>query len=92
MIKPLFNYVLLERELKEEKTKSGILLTTKEEKKEYAKVVALSDGVMPDGKHVDFPFKVGDYVFTKEYGHETIKEDGKEYLLVPVENIIAVIK
>lgn len=92
MIKPLFDNVVLKKEKHTAKTSSGIVLSTKEEESKYATVVAISNGKMADGKQVDIPLKVGDKVFYKSYSSDTIHEDGEDYLIVSLSNIIAVIE
>lgn len=90
MIKPLNGNILVKKELKENKTKSGILLTEKEVEEEYAIVIALSD-VYADGKKVPLEISVGDKVLFKNYGSTKVKYNDEEYLLVEYKDIIGVI-
>ena len=55
MLKPLHDYVVLEKVKEEVKTESGIILTTKEAKDEpsVGKVVAVGPGKTEDGKKLD---------------------------------------
>ena len=94
MIKPLHDYVLLEKVKEEEKTESGIILTTKEAKDEpsHGVVVAVGPGKVEDGKTVEIEVKAGDRVIYKKYSGTEIKEDKKDYLLIKAEDILAVIE
>ena len=62
MIKPLNGNVLIKKEIKENKTKSGIVLSSKEQEEEFAKVLAISDVFDKEGKKIDTGIKVGDKV------------------------------
>ena len=94
MIKPLHDYVLLEKVKEEEKTESGIILTTKEAKDEpsHGIVVAKGPGKIEDGKLVEIEINAGDRVIYKKYSGTEIKEDKKDYLLIKAEDILAVIE
>ncbi len=92
MIKPLFDNVVLKKEKKCASTSSGIVLSTKEEESKYAIVVAVGDGKLADGKSVEMPVKVGDKVFFKSYSSDTIEENGEEYLIVSLSNIVGIVE
>ena len=64
-----------------EKTKSGILLGEAKEKPAYAVV----ESVGPEVKSV----KKGDKIVYKEYSTTEIKVDGKDYIIVKEEDILA---
>ena len=88
-IKPIGERVLLKPIKKEEKTKSGILLSSKSsstDTKNEAEVVALGKGEKLEG------ITVGDKViFTKFSGHE-IEDGDVKYLIVNANDILAVIE
>ncbi len=94
MIKPLHDYVLLEKVKEEEKTQSGIILTTKEAKEEpsHGVVVAVGPGKVEDGKLVTVELEAGQKVIYKKYSGTEVKEDKKDYLLIKAEDILAVIE
>ena len=92
MIKPLFDNVVLKKEKIISETSSGIVLSTKEKESKYAKVVAIGDGHLANGKVIEMPIKVGDKVYYKTYSPDTIKEDKEEYLIVSLSDIIGVVK
>ena len=87
-IKPIGERVLLKPIKKEEKTKSGILLSSKSsntDTQNQAEVIALGKGEKLEG------IKVGDKVsFTKFSGYEIENEDIK-YLIVNADDILAII-
>ena len=60
---PLADRVVLKQSTPEEKTKSGIILTSQtQEKPQQAEVVAVGPGGVIDGKEVTMTVKVGDKV------------------------------
>ncbi len=89
-MKPLFNNVVLKKELVNQETSSGIVLTTKKEETKYATVVSVGNGVLADGTKVDMPVKVGDKVYYKSYSTDEIEENGEKYIVVSLDNIIAI--
>jgi chaperonin GroES len=94
-LRPLGNKVILEAVSKEEKTKSGIIIpdTVDKEKPEQAKVLAVGPGkINKDGSRAKIDVKVGDTVLFSKYSPTEIKLDGKEYLVVSDEDIMAVVE
>lgn len=89
-MKPLFNNVVLKKELVNQTTNSGIVLTTKKEETKYATVVAVGNGILADGTKVEMPVKVGDKVYYKSYSTDEIEENGEKYIVTSLENIIAI--
>ena len=94
MLKPLHDYVVLEKVKEEEKTQSGIILTTKEAKEEpsHGIVVAVGPGKVVDGTLVPVDLTSGQKVIYKKYSGTEVKEDKKDYLLIKAEDILAVIE
>lgn len=91
-LKPTAGYILLEPEEAETKTASGIVLPDSAgEKPQSGKVLAVGDEEVTDsGKTKKAPVKVGDRVIYKKWGGNEIKLEGKEYLFVKFEDILAV--
>lgn len=84
-LQPLGDYVVAVNEEAETKTASGIYLPDKaQEKPKTAKVVATG----PHAKQI----KVGDRVVYKSYSTTEVKVDGKEYILVKEEDVLATVK
>ena len=93
MIKPLYNNVLLKKEVTENKTASGIILSTSESKEEnIGLVVAVGDGKVVDGKKIPMTVKVNDRVIFDRYATTDIKYEDEEYLLISEDKILAVIE
>ncbi len=96
-IKPLSDHILIEPIKEEEKTKSGILLpeTADKERPEQGKVIAVGPGKRTSSdKIITMDVKVGQKVLFSKYSSNLseIKVDGKEYLIVKQEDILAVIE
>ena len=94
-IQPLGDRVLLTVLEAESKTKGGILLPdTAKEKPQEGEVVAVGKGkVSEDGKVKPLEVKAGDRIlFAKYSGTEVTTKDGKEYLIVKEEDILAIVK
>ncbi len=85
MIKPLPNFVVLEP-YHEEKKKSAIILpeSAGKERAEKGKVIAVGDSKSE--------IKKGDIALFKKYSEQKVNHDGKEYLIVKTEDILALIK
>lgn len=89
---PAAGYILLEPQEAETKTASGIVLPdTAGEKPQIGKVLAVGGPEVTDsGAKREAPVKVGDKVVYKKWGGNEIKIEGKEYLFVKFEDILAV--
>ena len=85
MIKPLNGNVVLKKELKENKTASGIYLSQKQEEEDYGIVVSFSEDETIKGS------KIGDKVVYKSYDSKKVVDNGEEYLIMPYKDILAVI-
>lgn len=93
MIKPLHDYVLLEKVEAEKKTASGIVLTeASKEKPSYAIVKAVGEGKLVDGQLVKPTVAVNDKVVYKKYSGTEVKVDDVEYILVPESDILGIIE
>ena len=91
-IKPLFDRVVLEIVEKQEQVKGGIILpTVAQDKSQIAKVVAIGNGVLPEGKNVEMQVNVGDKVLFSKYAGTEIEEDGKKYIVIRQADILAVL-
>lgn len=92
-IRPLGDKILLKRVEAEEKTAGGIYLPeSAKEKPQQAQVVAVGDGRRLDsGERADFQVKKGDKVVISKWGGTEIKVDGDELLILPEEDILAVL-
>ena len=75
MIRPLNGNVILKKEIKENKTASGIVLSQKKEEEEFAHIVALSN----DEEVKKLSLKVGDKVLFKNYSTTKVNYEDEEY-------------
>lgn len=92
MIKPLSDYVLLEKTPSEKKVGS-IILTSEKKVGNVASVVAIGPGKKgEDGKLVPMSVKPGDRVVYREYAGTDIEDEGKKYILLKDEDILATIE
>lgn len=93
-INPLGDYVVAEAEAAQTKTASGLYLPdSAAEKPKIAKVVAVGPGkIGDDNERVPVNIKVGDRILYKGYSTNDVKVDGKEYILVREEDVLATVK
>ena len=90
---PLADRVVLKQSTPEEKTKSGIILTsTSQEKPQQAEVIAVGPGGVVDGKEVKMEVAVGDKVIYSKYSGTEVKLDNEEYIIVKQSDILAIVK
>ena len=90
MIKPISDHIVIEPSKVEEKTKGGIFLPQGAENNAPSQGVVIAVG--PGRPEVPMEVKVGDKVVFTKYGHAELKVDGKEYVIVGQEEILAVIQ
>jgi chaperonin GroES len=90
-LKPTAGYLLIEPLEAETKTASGIYLPeSASEKPQKGKVLAVgADEITDSGVKRTSPVKEGDVVIYKKWGGNEVKIDGKEYLFVKFEDILA---
>lgn len=91
---PLRDKVVVERLEAVEKTKGGIHLPgAAQEKPKEGKVIAVGDGkLLENGQRAKPQVKAGDKVIFTSYAGTEVKIDGKEYLLMAEEDILAIIE
>lgn len=84
--------LLLEPEEAVRQTASGIVLPESAgEKPQKGKVMAVGDDeILDSGKTRVAPCSEGDTVYYKKWGGNEIKVDGKEYILVKFDDILAI--
>lgn len=92
-ITPVGDRVLLKQFEAEEKTKSGIILTTNtKEKPSIFEVLVVGDGNMADGTTVNMFLKAGDKVICNKYSGMTAKVDEDELVILRQADILAVVE
>ena len=93
MLKPLHDYVVIEKCKEEVKTKSGIILTEKPKDEPSMGVVkAVGPGKTEDGKLVPINLKKDQKVIYKKYSGTDVTIDKKDYVLISAEDILAVVE
>ena len=90
---PLGDRVVLKQLEAEEKTKSGIILTSAaQEKPQEAEVVAVGPGGVVDGKEVKMQVSVGDKVIYSKYAGTEVKLGDEEFIVVRQNDIVAIVE
>ena len=87
-IQPLSDRVLVAPQEAETKTASGLYIPdSAKEKPQQGKIVAVGKGT----KDHDMTVKVGDIVLYGKYSGSELKYEGKDYLIMREEDILAII-
>jgi len=93
MIKPLYDNVLLQKVKPENKTKSGIILTSNtDDDKSIAKVIAIGKGSIIDGNLQPLEVKPGQSVLYKKYSATEVKYQDEDYLIISGKDLLAVVE
>lgn len=94
-LQPVSDYIIVEPQKTEVKTKSGIVLpdTVEKEKPQQGKVVAAGPGrMLESGMRAMMQVKAGDIVLFAKYSPTEMKVEGKEYLVIKEDDVMAIIK
>ena len=92
-LRPLADRVVLKQNAAEERTASGIFLTSSaQEKPEVYEVVEVGPGGMVEGNEVKMIVKAGEKVLVGKYSGTKVKLDEVEYTIVRQSDILAVIE
>ena len=92
-IRPLHDRILVERLEEKEVKKGGIIIPdTAKEKPQEGKVIAVGNGKVTDeGKKIALDVKAGDKILFGKYSGTDIKIDGKEYLILREDEVLAIV-
>ncbi len=92
-IRPLHDRVIVERIEAEEKSAGGIIIPdTAKEKPQEGRVVAVGKGKRKeDGALIPMDVKKGDAILFAKYSGSEVNLDGKEYLIMREDDILAVL-
>ena len=92
-LKPLGDKVIVELLEAREKTKGGIILPdTAKEKPQEGKVIAVGKGkTLAGGKLVPPHVKAGDKILFGKYSGSEVQVDGKDYLIMNEDDILAIL-
>ena len=92
-LKPLADRVVLKQDAAEERTSSGIYLTSSaQEKPEIYQVVEVGPGGMVEGNEVTMIVSAGQKVLVGKYSGTKVKLEDEEYTIVRQSDILAVIE
>ena len=93
-IRPLQDRVVVKRQDEETTSAGGIVLPgSATEKPQQGEVVAVGPGKKSeDGKNTPVDLKVGDHVVFCQYGGNTVKINGEEYLILNESEIYGVVE
>ena len=93
-LRPLGDRVLVKPEKAEQKTASGLYISSgAQEKPQRGEVIAVGAGKLDDkGERIPVDVKVGDVVIYGKYGGNEVKIDGEEYMLMRDSDIYAVVE
>lgn len=91
---PLHDRIVVEAAAKEEKTPGGIILPdTAQEKPQRGKVLAVGPGKRLDsGQLAALDVKVGETVLYGKYGGTEVTVEGKDYVILRADDILAIVK
>lgn len=93
-IRPLRDHIIVSRLESEEKTQGGIIIPdTAKEKPQQGKVIAVGQGrLKEDGTRIKLEVKEGDNVLFSRWSGTEVKIDGKEWLIMKEDDILAILE
>lgn len=93
MVKPLRDFIVVEKEEENNKTKSGLFLApSADEKITFGKVLAVGSGqIAADGKSIPLEVSVGEKVAFNKHMAVELKVDDKTFLLLREEHVMCVV-
>ena len=95
IVSPMGNRVILQRAAPVEVSDGGIIIPPSADGTPRAEgeVVSVGPGLLtPEGQIIPIPLKVGQTVMFSAYGGATVVIDGKDYLVVDVQEILATVE
>ena len=92
-IRPLEDHVLIEPLEEKNTTASGIVLPDSKEKPSKGKVIAVGAGkILENGQRSVMDVKEWDIVYFTSYAPDTLEVEGKKYLIIKHQALLAVQK
>jgi len=94
-LKPIGDHIVVKPLSKEETSASGIIIpeTVDKERPERGEVLAVGPGKqLENGSRSSMDVKPGDKVVFKKYAPDEIKMDKEEYLVIRMDDVMAVIE
>lgn len=92
-VNPTPGYIFIAPQEVTKQTSSGIYLpdTATGDKPQQGSVLAVGASIFADSHEVKAPAKVGDTIIYKKWGGNEVKLEGKEYIFVKFEDVLAII-
>jgi chaperonin GroES len=93
-VRPLHDRIIVRRLDEGEQKIGGIIIPdSAREKPQQGKILAVGDGrVTEDGKRIALDVQAGNVILFGRYSGQDIKIDGKDYLIVKEDEVLAVIE
>lgn len=94
-LKPVNDYIIMKPLSAEETSAAGIIIpdTVDKERPEKGEVLAVGPGrPLENGQRMAMDVKDGDHVMFKKYAPDEMKIDGVEYLVIRMDDVMAVIE
>ncbi|MGX4685440.1 co-chaperone GroES [Vagococcus sp. JNUCC 83] len=94
LLKPLGDRVVIKVKEAEEKTASGLVLTSaSKEKSQTGEVIAVGDGrTLENGTKLSVSVNVGQTVLFEKYAGQEVSDSGEDYLVLHDKDIIAIVE
>lgn len=87
---PLFDKIVIKHVESAETTSSGIFLpTSAQEKPQMAKVIAVGEGGIIDGKEIKMVVNVGDVILYSKYAGSEFKIEGETLVIIRQSDVLA---
>ena len=87
---PLFDRIVIQHIETNNTTASGIILPeSAKEKPQMAKIVAVGEGGVVDGKEIKIIVKPDDVILYSKYAGSEFKIEGEEYVIIRQSDILA---
>jgi chaperonin GroES len=93
-VRPLGDRLVIKPKVREEVTKSGIVLPdTAKEKPQEGTVIAVGPGLLTDeGKRVPLDVETGQTVLYAKYAGTEVKLDDEDYLILKAADVLAILQ
>ena len=94
-LKPIGDHIVVKAVSKEEVSAAGIIIpdTVDKERSERGEVIAVGAGKqLENGSLSRMDVSLGQVVLFKKYAPDEVKIDGEEYLIIRMEDILAIIE
>ncbi len=93
MLKPLQDNVVIQKSKEEVKTASGIILSDKpKDEPSIGIVLEVGPGKEVDGKITSMNIEKGQKVIYKRYGGTEVTLNSEEYLIISINDILAIVE